>query len=577
MADNETSIEKPPFYIRHFFLILVLLGILGGFLALTVPLWKSWAETPKTNCIEFILGWIGSLLSSLIPNHDDEKYPQGKVITDLRLHILYITGGIIAILTLLQTNWKNLVDRRKVEDDIQKNKNDHIRQVHAERRTRYAKAIEQLADDKAVIRLGGIYTLVGLVDEWIADDSKEKDGVNPRPEGQTIINNLCAYIRSPFSLAGCIDQLEEKTQKDNNPRTSPINQKYIQINTFISKYSNHSSLIFKKNYKTNKDNKQGKEATENCNEDYLDNISKYQEEQDLRRTIFIEISKRLGDIEEQSICDVWPKRKPGPWSNFEFDFQKAPIFYPLNNLIFENSDFSEAIFYDHADFSKAKFKETAKFNKANFKRDANFYKATFASSTKFEKAIFEGGADFRFSTLRYSDFMEAIFKGPADFSSRTRINDYQDYDYSQTIFCESVSFSGCTFENVADFRDTHFRGPSNFVGSTFMHSVKFDGASFHKESPSFANNVKTIGALFSYRAKKNDYSFSHLSLDSNFEIDINCITWKGKSFELPVHTRLFNPAVVNEERQEYPDRSNPVKPAKTRCHIAEKIMNMLFP
>ena len=110
MADNETSIEKPPFYIRHFFLILVLLGILGGFLALTVPLWKSWAEAPKTNCIEFILGWIGSPLSSLIPNHDDEKYPQGKVITDLRLHILYITGGIIAILTLLQTNWKNQVD-----------------------------------------------------------------------------------------------------------------------------------------------------------------------------------------------------------------------------------------------------------------------------------------------------------------------------------------------------------------------------------------------------------------------------------------------------------------------------------
>ena len=217
MADNETSIEKPPFYIRHFFLILVLLGILGGFLALTVPLWKSWAEAPKTNCIEFILGWIGSPLSSLIPNHDDEKYPQGKVITDLRLHILYITGGIIAILTLLQTDWKNQVDRRKVEDDIQKNKNDHDRQVHAERRGRYAKAIEQLADDKAAIRLGGIYTLVGLIDEWLADDSLEPD--ERQKEGQVIINNLCAYIRSPISLS----HEQESIPAENTDSPKPVN------------------------------------------------------------------------------------------------------------------------------------------------------------------------------------------------------------------------------------------------------------------------------------------------------------------------------------------------------------------
>ena len=87
---------------------------------------------------------------------------------DLRQHILYITGGIIAILTLLQTNWKNQVDRRKVEADIkkneqdaEKNERDHIRQVHAERRSRYTKAVEQLANEKAAVRLGGIYTLVG--------------------------------------------------------------------------------------------------------------------------------------------------------------------------------------------------------------------------------------------------------------------------------------------------------------------------------------------------------------------------------------------------------------------------------
>ena len=52
-------------------------------------------------------------------------------------------------------------------------KNDHIRQVHAERRSRYTKAVEQLADEKATVRLGGIYTLIGLVDEWLTDDTLE--------------------------------------------------------------------------------------------------------------------------------------------------------------------------------------------------------------------------------------------------------------------------------------------------------------------------------------------------------------------------------------------------------------------
>lgn len=137
MTDNETSIKKPPFYIRWFFPILVLLGLIGGAAALWIPSNTGWLRQS---------GLEG----------DSEQ----KAISDLRLHFLYITGGIIAILTLLQTNWKNQVDQHKVEDDIQKNKNDHIRQVHAERRSRYTKAVEQIANEKASVRLGGsLYTL----------------------------------------------------------------------------------------------------------------------------------------------------------------------------------------------------------------------------------------------------------------------------------------------------------------------------------------------------------------------------------------------------------------------------------
>lgn len=86
----------PPFYIRHFFPILVSLGLIGGAAALLIP-----SNT-------------GLLRQSGLSGEAEQKS-----ISDLRLHFLYITGGIIAILTLLQTNWKNQVDHRKVEDDIQ--------------------------------------------------------------------------------------------------------------------------------------------------------------------------------------------------------------------------------------------------------------------------------------------------------------------------------------------------------------------------------------------------------------------------------------------------------------------------
>ncbi|MBF1665588.1 MAG: pentapeptide repeat-containing protein [Rothia sp.] len=347
LADNETSIKKPPFYIRWFFPILVFLGCLGGFLALTVPLWKSWAETPKTNFIESIIGWIGSVLSSFIPPSDADKYPEGKVIADVRLHILYITGGIIAILTLLQTNWKNQVDRRKVEDDIQKNKNDHNHQVHAERRSRYTKAVEQLTNEKAAVRLGGVYTLIELIDEWLNDENlDESDSLQ---KGQTIVNILCSYIRSPFQLA--------------------INKNILLADTAPANYVG----------------------------DFAADQITLREEQNVRRTIFVEMSNR---------SNASGKDKSGEdtvtadaWSNFDFDFSRAPIFYPLNNLTIEKANFSSAKFYGSADLREVTFTQNADFREAIFTRDANFKNATFVQNASFENATFDRYVNFSGSTF----------------------------------------------------------------------------------------------------------------------------------------------------------------------------------
>ena len=103
------------------------------------------------------------------------------------------------MLTLSETHRKNTQEKDK-------NERDHIRQVHAERRSRYTKAVEQLADEKVAVRLGGIYTLVGLVDEWLADNALEQE--EQQKEGQVIINNLCSYVRASFPLAAKTEYLQ---------------------------------------------------------------------------------------------------------------------------------------------------------------------------------------------------------------------------------------------------------------------------------------------------------------------------------------------------------------------------------
>lgn len=309
----------PPFYIRHFFPILVSLGLIGGAAALLIPSSTGW------------------LRQSGLSGEAEQKS-----ISDLRLHFLYITGGIIAILTLLQTNWKNQVDHRKVEDDIQKNKNNHDRQVHAERRSRYAKAIEQLGDEKVTIRLGGIYTLVGLVDEWLADETLTPE--NQRKEGQVIINSLCSYIRSPFSLA-----------IDGNIMA------YDGINYYM--------------------------PPEDYEGDYRADQARLIDEQDTRISIFKEISSRIYN-ENLGI------NNQKHWNNFSYDFSRSVIFYPLRNLYFSGADFSFAIFIGDTSFDSSQFFRRASFTGGHFNDGIGFNNTYFNEGADFSHTTFEEGAEF---------------------------------------------------------------------------------------------------------------------------------------------------------------------------------------
>ena len=491
--------SETPFYIHHFFGLLVSLGFLGGFLALTVPLWKSWNSVP--------------FLGLLIPAASTD-YSEPKAFADLRLHILYITGGIIAILTLLQTNWKNQVDRRKVEADIkkneqdaEKNERDHIRQVYAERRSRYTKAVEQLADAKASVRIGGIYTLVGLVDEWLADSTLELE--EQQKEGQVIINNLCAYIRSPFLLA------------------------------------------------TNRAIFEADDIPEEFSEKLLLDQANFHEEQEVRQTIFNEISLRV----ERNTSSTSLQEKT-LWESFTFDFSRSTIFYPLDEINFMNVNFSDSKFIGEANFRFSKFWGDSKFNKSSFcgyadfcgsqfQGPAKFIHSTFQENTWFNGAKFKNSAIFGGSNfLQITEFLEVLFHGETNFSGVDFFNTtlfsnakfLKDTDFSGTIFHEMLFFAGAHFDKYSSFYKTAFLGDTTFFGTEFVTPTTFNEAQF------------------SY-TKKHTFTEKQKISCGNVPLGFSTILTEDKKFlsraMIPAGSILISPASWDEELEDYTHLGSP--------------------
>lgn len=295
----------------------------------------------------------------------------------------------------------------KIQAD--KNAKDYVRQVHEDRRSRYARAIDQLAGEKATVRLGGVYALVSLVDEWLNDTSIKKN--KRKKEGQAIINNLCSYIQSPFELA-------------------------------------ESYYIFDKENLTESD------LEEYGRDRIFKDKSEFHGEKYVRQAILHEIKTRLSSGNAQD--------KEGAWSNFTYDFSNSHIFYTFdlsNGFLSADSKFSNinflcdakfnsATFKNTADFSNAVFHGPAKFSNTTFEDIAYFWKADFKESATFEGAQFKSLQGILTSGMQSSDSQYLQFKSSADFR--------------QAIFGKIAKFGRAKFYGSADFRETWFQTRSPF-------------------------------------------------------------------------------------------------------------------
>ena len=392
------------------YLALVLIILTGGYLALIFcPIFKKDDDPRWFHARILSSGIVGGSYAFLLPVV--MSLPEGNVNSGgaaaLRQAILLATGGLIALIALGETRRKNDNDREAAENLRAHQENMLIQQKEqfeansfkerkAERRERYTKAVEQLGDEKAPVRMGGVYTFVGLVDEWLEEESIEKYEDRLK-EGQVIINNLCAYIRSPFTLASRYDELS----KDN-----PI-----------------SEGIYK-------DNQQK----------FYSDKAELKAEADVRLGIIQEIHDRI---------QVPDKNTPGAWSDFEYDFSGSTFFYPIdltNSYYAKPINFSGSTYEGGANFSDSTYQDWANFSDSTYQDEVYFHSSTYKALAYFRRSTYQALADFRRSTYQdVADFSGSIFYQKVYFgvdgdnSSFSRFTDcapqfYDETNHKNTLF-----------------------------------------------------------------------------------------------------------------------------------------------
>ena len=483
--------------------------------------------------------WAIALLGIVAAGFMPFAFDPGIANFEVQPFIFFITGTLLGVLFLGEFHRMNA--QKKLE---------HPQRVHAKRHTRYSKAVEHLAYPNPAVRASAISTLAGLVDEWLADEQLSVEA--RQKEGQVIVNALCAYVRSPFARAFKAEAFE--------PDTPPAN------------YAG----------------------------DFATDLAAFRGEQDVRRSVFVEMSKRSSTLAENEKGEV----AVGAWSGFEFDFSRAVVFYPLDNLTIENADFSAAKFCNGSDFSGVAFVGNANFTRAVFDQDARFSDVTFMGTADFSNARFAGDAVFRWVAFNANaDFREASFGGHADFRDaaftadagfsgasfegnagffrssfggnasffRTDFAGVVEFreavfeghaGFNAATFYGDAHFSRATFEGLAGFRDATFEAGAEFYGASFVQTADFCDVSFVKSPPLFVAEGADSGEMRRARfaalsAGQEAHNFT--VYEGSQPIPLGTAGLNGVGYRIPVGTVLFNPSSWDERQKEYTRLSEPAQ------------------
>ena len=501
--------------------------------------------------------WAIALLGIITAGFMPFTFDPGIANFEIQPFIFFITGTLLGVLFLGEFHRMNA--QKKLE---------HPQRVHAKRHTRYSKAVEHLAYPNPAVRASAISTLAGLVDEWLADEQLSVEA--RQKEGQVIVNALCAYVRSPFARAFNAEAFESDTPPAN--------------------YAG----------------------------DFATDLAAFRGEQDVRRSVFVEMSKRSSTLAENEKGEVTVV--PGAWSGFEFDFSRAVVFYPLDGLTIENANFSAAKFCNGSDFSGVAFVGTVDFSRATFGESAGFGDATFAGDANFSHATFTQNADFggasfvqsaHFSGVKFTQntnfsgaafiqnasfggvnftrnadfswavfaqnahFVGAVFSQVADFNGATFT---QNARFSETAFVQvarfkwatftqTADFSEATFDQGADFSEATFEADAEFYGASFMGVADFCDVSFAKSPPAFAVEDADSGemrraqfaALPTGSEATGQEAHNFAVYEGSQPIPLGTAGLNGVGYRIPVGAVLFDSASWDERQKEYTRLSEPAQ------------------
>ena len=484
----------------------------------------------------------------------------------LRQAILLATGGLIGLIALGETRRKNDNDLKAANElqirhketlyQQEKQFNEQLEEQQkqfnasafkerkAERRERYTKAVEQLGDEKAPIRMGGVYTLVGLVDEWLEEENLSKP--ERAKEGQVIINNLCAYIRSPFTLASHYGELSQDTptteviykdsqQKSHKKWQIISSNLYACIRSRFTPDSRHDELSQDSYTAFYKDREQ---------EFYADKAT-LESEADVRLGIIKEIHNRLQGSEENT---------PGTWSDFEYDFSGSTFFYPVDltkSYYKKPVNFSGSTYEGWADFTGSTYEGWADFSRSTYQNLADFSGSTYQGSMAgFSRFTYKGGADFSGSSYKGgADFSGSSYKGRADFSGSSYKGGACFYHSS---YKDGANFHSSTYQIEVYFSDSTYQGEVYFHSSTYQGEADFSRSIFYSETYFGKDKYSNSSSCFTNRApqfynKKNRKNTLFGSHNNDFTVDID----KGYPINLDSEGLPLGCKFITSEQKEY--------------------------
>jgi uncharacterized protein YjbI with pentapeptide repeats len=356
---------------------------------------------------------------------------------------LAVAGGLVVTYNTYRQNRQEQKDTRQDQDRTYE-------------RELYTKAVEQIAHEKAPVRLAGLYSLERLAEEQ-------------RPARRQIVADIiCAYLCMPFSpTAPAIKPEPEATEAPEVPASET------------------------------------ERRTEGT--DYT-----WKQERQVRLTAQHILSMHLRDDRARFKRSTDPP-DPRFWPGIRLNLAGATLIdFDLRDGVLADADFHGATFTGDAVFGGATFTGDAVFGGATFNDNAVFGEAIFTGNAEFYGATFTGNAEFGKATFTDAAWFDgATFTDAAWFDGATfsRVAWFGRATFSRvagfrgTIFSDKAEFGRATFNDNAEFRGTTFTGNAGFRGTTFNDNAEFGRATFN-------SNAEFRGTTFNDNAGFRETTFT---------------------------------------------------------------------